>query len=581
MKKRAKWLSGALLCAGLWASGCTGDSNVVGGQAQAPPLDDGQFRLTDQLPPGTHNLELVFLNAAGEVVGGPYESANNVGELDLGPIPEGATAVRVDYLRFGGFPMFRAELPLQPGVSDYDDPQEVAVAPHTTTFTVVPVGDGFQLNRQVGGAPLLTENTQNKQRVTESPFRIKAVCYAPAPIGYNSQDGPSIGDLFWDTFQPVQNVNVYNWFALWGNGHLYNDFYGRNDLEKIRDLGANSIRVYCMISRQLPGNKDDPFPAPLSGQHFTHKQFLDSCWNGGHENGRPLKVLVGIPVPPTVLYKYIENPDHTAFWEATLQETVNDLKDHPAVLGFTIWNELDENRSAFPSGGANADSDFYYGRIKKYSDMDKKAAPGKLVGWAAHDFPDLVKFASTQPPSNPYFAQLTSVDFYGVNVYQTVNFDSELGTNAGSYGSLTGAMKKPVIFTEMGFPATGHKDPNNPDSLYEDEDTRKKTAEAVERMGKIAYNSSLLLGLCYFEYCDEWWKLRDQFAWNGTTAAPVVFPNKYWDDESFGLYSVAKGKGKKPKDPIYANNGPVLPADEHTERTEITKALKNVFSSVK
>jgi len=57
------------------------------------------------------------------------------------------------------------------------------------------------------------------------------------------------------------------------------------DLPRIRDLGANAIRVYRMISRQL--NTNGTLPAPGTGQLFTHKlysplaPFFDKTWRPG------------------------------------------------------------------------------------------------------------------------------------------------------------------------------------------------------------------------------------------------------------------------------------------------------------
>ncbi len=579
-----KWMFGLTLGATLlWASGCGGDGQLETSGSNVTPtggLVIGEETLPARDGDQTNRMQLVGLNEAGEVVFGPVDSdENNQFHINLPERPAGLKKIRIDYLRNGGLALFRAEfdVPEDDNVEIHINPDEVPIDLQTSAFRLTPDGNGgFNITESLGGAPLLTEDTvQNK---ADTNFRVKGVCYAPAPIQFDSTQGPAIGDLFWDTFQPVPGVNVFNWFSLWGKGFLFDNFFARNDLDNIRKLGANTVRTYCMISRQLPGSSKDVYPAPLSGNHFTHKQFLDQCWNNGD---RPLRVIVGIPIPDRVLYQYIEDPKQTAFWEATLRETVNDLKDHPAVLGFTIMNEQDENKSAFPPGGANSDSDFYYGRLKKYSDVVKELAPNKLCGWAAHDFPDLVKFASTQPVGGPkYLEQLTSIDFYGTNVYQTIDYNSELGDLPGSYGSLTGIMRKPVIFTEMGFPATGHSDPNDPNSIYEDATTRAKTGEAVERMARIAYSNPLCLGLCYFEYSDEWWKQGDATRWNGTTAKPVTFPNGFWDEEGFGLYSVAKGPGKKPTDPIFENNAPVQPVDVQTERTEITAALKRVFDSV-
>lgn len=442
-----------------------------------------------------------------------------------------------------------------------------------TNWTVESKGNGFQL------------------LLNGKEMRLKGVCYSPAPINFSNKDFPAVGDLFWDSFDSGGGNMVWNWYSLWGKGALGDTGYNaRNDLETLRNLGVNAIRVYSMISRQ--GIWDGTIPEPGTGHHFTHQQFLDVCYNNGRN---PIYVLVDIPMPDASFRADIapESPNLIPFWEYVLNETTNDMADHPAVLGFNIMNEKDAP-PVFPNNGQgppDVNSDYFFSQSKKYADLVHQNAPDKLVGWAVHDAPALVYFGATFPETGQkYFEMLENFDFWGVNSYQTENMNSVLGADSVAanqlpYGALTGTIRKPVILTEFGWPATGHNEqgeaqPNGP--ITESQTTRQKTGALVADMYPKAYAYDLLLGAFYFEFSDEWWKQIEKAAWNGTTAGATTFPNKYWDEEGFGLFSVKRADGRSNTDDPWDGdaNAPRLPPDVITERSEITQKLKSIYDSL-
>ncbi|MEW6280130.1 MAG: hypothetical protein AB1758_15995 [Candidatus Eremiobacterota bacterium] len=583
---------GAAACnsdtAGVTNAGAGGTAGVLVVTEPGPISRDGQ---------AVDSVELEGFDAAGNLVAGPITVPfSTTMTFDLGAAIAQVQNIELDYLRNGGLALFRVSVPRGPdGSFDLTDPAEQAVQLHDSGFAVV--GNTVTVNF---AGPEFGDTRRQQARVAEG-IRFKGMCYSPAPINFRNIDGPAIGDLFWDR---DDSKNRENWFALWGSGPLQmsdnKDRTARGDVNDMRSKGVNLIRTYCMISRQLFDIVNGNFisgaiPSPPDKwDHFTHQQFLDHCWNNGHD---PIYVLIGIPLPSTVLYNYGgASAAERAYWDFVLRETVTDTHNHPAVLGYTLFNEIDENRSAWPgvneiqlTGGVqNADSDYYYGKLIEYSRVihDITGRDGdnrKLVGWAAHDNQPFVHYGSSVPAGNPYFSQLVDIDFYGVNTYQSQSLDSVLGNAEGRYGSLTGANKKPVILTEFGWPGVGQRS-NDPSSIYEDAQTRANAAAVITRMIPQAYASPLVLGVCYFEYSDEWWKEPPNIAsqWNGLSTPDGGMPNGYHDQEGFGLYSTARAGGRPTTDSPYdgARGRVVLPVDTYTPRTELIDALVKAYQAV-
>jgi hypothetical protein len=405
---------------------------------------------------------------------------------------------------------------------------------------------------------------------TPAPFTIKGVCYSPCPIGGSNAWGPNIGDWFWDTYD-----GVTSWIGTW-----------TNDLSTIAALGANTIRVYSFLNTQLP-------PAPAT-QAFTHTDFLDGCYANG------LSVIVGIPLPPQ-LFDLNQTPQPSAaWWTSELQSTVAQEGAHPAVLGFIIANEVDNGN--VDTYGPTANATYWWSQVQAMAAMAKAAAPGKLVGIANHDDPGICQNAAS------YMATCTDVDFWGVNTYQPQSFSSVFGGGSTTgYATLTGAALKPVILTEYGFPSTSRPDALTPTGIYSDATTEGNVAVVLNTMLPLAFQQPLNLGLCYFEYCDEWWNQSgytlaaamtcpgcsapncpnsgnggsfqppNTYTWYGGPIA-CGFPNYYWDNDGFGLYSVGVGQGRTPSQPWDATtNAPALPLDTRTPRQSVITALSTAF----
>lgn len=432
---------------------------------------------------------------------------------------------------------------------------------------------------QSNGGPVasLTVTTNGS---TVSPFRIRGVCYSPCPIGGSNNNAANIGDWFWDTYTSG-GTTITSWQQTW-----------ENDLPNIKALGVNTIRVYCMLSQQLPDQWN-------TNTIYTHQKFLDACYKNG------IYVMVGFPLPTQIFDNGQTPTPAQSWWQSNLQTTVTTLGAHPAVMGFIIANEVDNG--AVDTYGPATNKTYWWSQVQAMAQIAKTAAPDKLVGIANHDDPGICENCATE------MATCTSIDFWGVNTYQPQSFASVFGSSTinNGYAKLTGAALKPVILTEYGFPSTSRTTANTlvPTAIISTPETQQNVANVLNTMLPQAYNEQLNLGVYYFEYCDEWWNQSQYsiaaqttcpqgtgtFAPNGGQGAsnlvppndytwyggPIAcgFPNYYWDNDGFGLYAVAVVGNRPPDNPWNSlTNAPALPLDLRTARPSVIAAITNFNS---
>lgn len=623
-------LGGGLLLTVLAGCGDSsgGSSSVDSGSVFGPTSTASQTRsLTihepeaDQLArdgdfPDT--LEIEAIDASGNIVFGPVDLPFTT-HTRVDGIPVSATELQIDYLRNGGYMLFRAHVPIT-GDALTVTPDEVEHPYQNTRVSVTQKPDGFHFSQEFTGVGVSFHGSHQHPTLDKTgvaakdahlfEFKIKGICYSPAPINFSNKEAPAVGDLFWDSFKAGPD-DIFNWAALWDTFYDENIGNSRADLDTIRSLGANTIRLYSAISYQL--GTDGSFGPQSKDTLRTHKAFLDACY-ANNKAGKTLRVIVDVPMPAVCFEKFLkdgldkpEGRERTAaieqrakeieWWDVTFKKTVEDLSKHPAVIAINIMNEQDSARAAHPNAGqgpADANTDYFYSQAKKYSDMVKEAgrqegAEVKACGWGFHDSPDLVVFGQAFPTTGPkYLEQLTSFDYWGINTYQTINLDSITGKGfRGSYADLPASMKKPILLTELGWPCTGH-DTNG--KLVVTEETITNTSKAITRMYDLVYNNPLYLGACYFEFSDEWWKQAGgaSHTWDPTTAGPTGFPNSYWDEEGFGLYGVQRQGNRPDNDLVYITfgdnptaqfgpKGPKMPYDKLVPRTTAINALKEIF----
>jgi hypothetical protein len=427
-------------------------------------------------------------------------------------------------------------------------------------------------------------------------FPVKGMAYSPIRINEGINFARWLSDIFWDNVEsdpmapndPVNGHLTQNYRFNWADGQcvLPNPQYCRGDLTRMNKLNVNTIRVYGMTSRFLPvrGNNFETYVPDSSRQNdpnlvarCTHKSFLDDCAAHG------IYVIVGLFLDQKFWDKRVWDLQKTdpgiknqiLWYEKEYKEVVQEVGNHPAVMGFVINNEIDGLDITYQDPEL---AKFFWYQMKTISSTVKEIAPDKLVGVAFHQDNKLVWGAQNHMKFVP------DIDFWGVNVYQKdttglanifyIDNNSLLG-----YSKLSPEAKKPLLFTEMGWPQTTRtiqsSDCEGRLSITDaDETVTQKVSDLMRLLGgklHVAPDQKefpLCPGTFYFEFSDEWYKEGEKHVnaqcleegkgactWMGTNATNTNFPGGWWDEAGFGVFSTKRGFG----DPNCARTFDYLP----------------------
>jgi hypothetical protein len=341
-------------------------------------------------------------------------------------------------------------------------------------------------------------------------FFARGVCYSPVPWGGNPNWTP-FGDFF---FPP--------WDAIW-----------ERDIAAMRAAGINTIRVYNM---QLV----------IDGVPRDHTPFLDACWNGGQDS---IHVLVGCgAVSDLHIYDkpWTNSAPSREAAKQTFAELAQALGTHPAVMGFVVGNEVNNEDTR-----TNPD---FWKYIDELAVAAKAAAPDKLTTIA------LVDDSMTSPTLGDRY--VPNLDVWGINSYRgrssppmQCNFD-QLWTTYAAQSS------KPLLLTEWGAPPST-RDARG-DLVFTPQvaadldlyvaghygDTLFNAAETSSDGGSANPNARnwapVCVGSTYFEWTDEWWKSDGAYpdlpcaatVQNRGLAKNGAYPGGWDDQECYGLNGI-------------------------------------------
>jgi hypothetical protein len=336
----------------------------------------------------------------------------------------------------------------------------------------------------------------------DRPRWLKGFCYSPVPIG---------GSFAWEPYGDF-------FIRYWQN------IYAR-DLNQMRDMGVNSLRLYTTKPYVTP---DDPESGPVD-----HTDFLNTAFGLG------INIWAVYPINNSAF----GNTALMGTTEAGTKLMCQEMANHPAVTGFIIGNELNSQ--------ANIDNSAWWTWMNKLGGIAKEAAPHKLTMQCFSDD----GMASPQAAREPTKGNgMNSIDVFGINAYRgKYSFD-------GLFEQYKGVCTKPLLITEFGCPASKH-DPDEPypaGKPVELPDRANAQQDYIAAKWKeiVAHNANAPVGAALvcaggyvFGWCDEWWKQQGPvYEHKGSTARAATFPGGWHDEEWFGINAVAVDN-RSPKDP--------------------------------
>ena len=272
------------------------------------------------------------------------------------------------------------------------------------------------------------------------PFTMKGVGYSPVPIGIDPEISPPYGDYFTSAYGPI---------------------YSR-DIPILRRMGANTIRLWGW------NNAAD------------HTDFLDMAYNDGNA---PIYVVVTFWMGPSA-YPDISSPKARADIKSAFRSMVATHKNHPAVLMWSIGNELNA-----PWNYGNNPGDLFslINEMASEAHMEEGAAYHPVTSPMA-DINLITTIAA-------YDSSLNHLDLWSVQVYRGQSFGS-------LFSDYQNASTKPLAILEYGIDAY---DDGNGDE-YENIGIPYQALYAKTLWTEILKNSGVCIGGSIMAYSDEWWK---------------------------------------------------------------------------
>lgn len=361
----------------------------------------------------------------------------------------------------------------------------------------------------------------------DKAFTALGVNYSPIPIGASqAYDATDRGDCY---------------------GNDWN-FLHRRDIPMMRNIGINSIRTYNWFPWRFPSPENPQFVEKLRNDHTN---ILDMLWNDGVD---PIYIWISYHIPIVFHYKISSNkPTDRVSWRLrtgewafedpewdeadTLEREIvlNALKvsaqnygDHPAVIGFVIGNEKNDEYSRY--------NPLYWKFINDVGEAVKEIAPNKLTMVGIVDDGHLTVQAAES------LGLVNNIDVWGINSYRG-NVEQGFDILFVEYAKLT---NKPLLITEYGTPSSTRDDGGNVIIMP---DNAKPQADYIKvHFEDIIAHRNICSGGYIFEYSDEWWKNTDPNNQDPNVAPNPAYPGGQGDEEYFGIFGIKLTQDGKPED---------------------------------
>mmetsp|Transcript_30172 Transcript_30172/g.71231 ORF Transcript_30172/g.71231 Transcript_30172/m.71231 type:complete len:342 (+) Transcript_30172:2-1027(+) len=199
-----------------------------------------------------------------------------------------------------------------------------------------------------------------------------------------------------------------------------------------------------------------------------------------------------------------------------IPQLVNQVKDHPAILMWTIGNEWNYNG--------------LYVEMSSSASMSRVADVARLV--KANDNTRPVASIYGEVPSQHVIDSLRDIDVWGINVYRGIGFGDVFEKYAGRSG-------KPLFLGEYGADAY-NANTRSEDQAAQAKATRELTEEVMRRSSVRA--GGTCFGAFIFEFADEWWKdgsgSRSVHDVGGVAPGGGPYPDFTFNEEWWGLVDI-------------------------------------------
>lgn len=396
--------------------------------------------------------------------------------------------------------------------------------------------------------------------INGQPFTVKGVNYSPIPIGTSFDDGDKIGDVFFDYFNPIHEV----------------------DIKLMKEMGVNTIRIYGMFPWHPQNGPADP-NNPVADR--DHTNFLDMLYDNG------ICVFITYPIGDEAFkYKVVDQePTDGSFFvvlptgsggtneiwvedEQSMSAGFNWLgqqtaaerrqsdkeaylaladkyKNHPAVFGWVLTNEKNS-----PQSRVNPN---FWSYLNELAGELKVIAPKKETMITLID--DGMLTLEKVEENN---FDVKNIDIWGINSYRgntneaTNNFDN-------LFSSFHAVSDKPLIVTEFGPPSSTRTEiinaigvPITPGDTSQlgfcstgtftefDNTAQMSVSDYLEgHWNDIVANSDVAAGGIVFSWVDEWWKSGNKNVLNKSPGDNANFPGGCADEEAFGINSIVLKRG--------------------------------------
>jgi len=257
-----------------------------------------------------------------------------------------------------------------------------------------------------------------------------------------------------------------------------------------------------------------------------HFEFLNQCWNNGNN---PIYVILSIYINAGDILKR----EFKEIIERDYRALATRYRDHPAVLGISIGNELNSIENI-----QNPEFWIYLNTLAK---MLKGIMPNKIVMTSVVD--DSIATIGLGEK------HLIDLDVWGINSYRGPSFTDLFST-------FEAVSTKPLLIGEMGCPGSYHVPDDVPGpplgnaTAVELPDAAEAAADYLAGNWRdIEAHLDIVSGGFVFEWTDEWWKGISVVTHTASTARGWAFPGKWWDECWFGINAIVVNN----RDPLQPN----------------------------